>query len=182
MSELSPRARAILEEGRASDEPTEADKQRLRLKVAAALAEEPPAGEGPAVGLPWRRGRGGGGGAAGGGLRRPGPVALAVSAERLCAAARDARRAGGAVAGRARTRRRACRRAPTAGRRARRDAAAEAASARATGGLCPSRRNRQPGGRAAPLREAQAARRSGSPALDSPLRRALHMSCAAKQK
>jgi hypothetical protein len=59
MSELSPRARAILEEGRASDEPTEADKQRLRLKVAAALAEEPPAGEGPAVGLRWRRGRGG---------------------------------------------------------------------------------------------------------------------------
>ena len=60
MSELSPRARAILEEGRASDEPTEADKQRLRLKVAAALAEEPPAGEGPAVGLRWRRGAEGG--------------------------------------------------------------------------------------------------------------------------
>ena len=60
MSELSPRARAILEEGRAGDEPTEADKQRLRLKVAAALAEEPPAGEGPAVGLPWRRGAEGG--------------------------------------------------------------------------------------------------------------------------
>ena len=58
MSELSPQARAILEEGRAGDEPTEADKERLRLKVAAALAETPPAGEGPAVGLPWRRGRG----------------------------------------------------------------------------------------------------------------------------
>ena len=58
MNELSPQARAILEEGRAGDEPTEADKQRLRLKVAAALAEEPPAGEGPVVGLRWRRGRG----------------------------------------------------------------------------------------------------------------------------
>ncbi len=65
MSELSPQARALLEAGRAGDTPTAADKERIRQKLAARLAQAPaptsatpeaPAESRPLARWPWKAG------------------------------------------------------------------------------------------------------------------------------